>query len=199
MNKTEKLWVNSSICRIHDADELVSEFASDNGISNKDRLRMSLLAEETMGMARNSLKDFEGELRLEKTDKGYAIILEADVHDNKDSSMQNPSEPEGFMAKIAELLNCSYVFEDVADMPLDLKNMLPDYISYGMEKDENTHIWTGAWSLSSYRSTLSVHSGEEGTGSSIDELEKSIVASIADDVTVGIIGKKIRLAIYKDL
>lgn len=199
MYKTEKLWVNSSICRIHDADELVKEFSAVNNIGDKDRLRMSLLAEETMCMAMNSLKNFEGELWLEKTENGYALYLEADVRETEGTADCVLSYPEGFMSKIAEMLNCSYVFEDISDMPNDLKKMLPDYLSYGMKQDSISHIWTGAWSLSAYRSSLKEHCGEEGIDRILDELEKSIVASLADDVTVGIIEKKIRLTICKTL
>ncbi len=35
------------------------------------------------------------------------------------------ASPAGFMAKIAEMMNCSFMFENIAEMPEDLAGMLP--------------------------------------------------------------------------
>jgi len=103
-------------------------------------------------------------------------------------------EPAGFMAKIAELLNCSFMFENAAEMPENLAGMLPDYMSYGLRDSAESPAWAGTWSLSAYRSRLQ---HQPGSGISLDELEKSIVGSLADEVTVGIQGRRIRMVISK--
>lgn len=197
MVKKKKIWVTSMVSRAEDADELMEEFAAETGMSHKAYLRMRLLVEETMGMARTMLRNFQGELWLEGEDPGYKIILEADVREHKDNALPAAGSPTGFMAKIAEMLNCSYVFDDTSELPGNFSKMLPDYIRFGMVDTDDPHVWVGRWSLTSYRHSLKEHDRNPGTEPKLDELEKSIVASIADDVTVGIYGRKIRLAIYK--
>ena len=47
------------------------------------------------------------------------------------------------MAKIAEMLNCSYMFENISEMPENLVSALPDYLSYGIRESENAPVWAG--------------------------------------------------------
>ena len=193
--RTDKLWVNGSIRRNNEVNEILQGFAEKAGITGKDFLHMNLLTEETLGMATQLLKDFDGEIWLESTPAGYEIILEADVHERNDSAAA-PAAAEGFMAKIAEMLNCSYVFGNISEMPDSLAVALPDYLSYGIRKPGDTRVWAGKWSLSAYRQNLRENPGD-GTNINLSELEKSVVASLSSDVTIGIRGHRIRLAISK--
>ena len=193
---TVKLWISSTVRRNSDADELLREFAEKKGISGRDFNHLCLLTEETLGMAGQLLHVYEGELRLEETAAGYEIILEADVSGNDGKRAVPAAVPEGFMAKIAEMMNCSFMFENVAEMPEDLAGMLPDYMSYGIRVGNGAHAWAGRWSLSAYRQNLRDDPGAEPA---LEELEKSIVAHLADEVTIGIHGQKIRLVIAKEI
>ena len=192
--KTDKLWINGNIRRNSEVNDILADFAGKAGIAGKDFVHMNLLAEETLGMANQLLKDFDGEIWLETTAEGYEIILEADVRENREGTVPAQDEPAGFMAKIAELLNCSFMFENAAEMPENLAGMLPDYMSYGLRDSAESPAWAGTWSLSAYRSRLQ---HQPGSGISLDELEKSIVGSLADEVTVGIQGRRIRMVISK--
>ena len=192
--KTEKLWINGMIRRHMEAEEILQDFARETGITGRDFQHMNLLAEETMGMATQLLKDFDGEIWLERTPAGYDIILEADVRGGEDRPAAELA-PEGFMGKIAGMLNCSYMFDSPAEMPEDLAAMLPDYMSYGIREEESAPVWAGRWSLSAYRHNLRQRSGSGEKRIEEDELEKSIVAQLADEVTIGIHGRKIRLVI----
>ncbi len=192
--KTDKLWINGAIRRNSEVNEILNEFACRAGITGKDFQHMNLLTEETLGMANQLLKDFDGEIWLETTPGGYDIILEADVHEGGNGMHAAEDAPEGFMAKIAEMLNCSYVFENISEMPEELAAALPDYLSYGLHEPGKAPVWAGIWSLSVYRDNLSRN---PCAGMKLDELEKSIVASLADEVTIGIQGRRIRLVISK--
>ena len=191
--KTDKLWINGAIRRNSEVNEILNEFACRAGITGKDFQHMNLLTEETLGMANQLLKDFDGEIWLETTPGGYDIILEADVHEGGNGMHAAEDAPEGFMAKIAEMLNCSYMFENVAEIPENLADALPDYMSDGSRETGNAPVWAGNWALSAYRSNLRA----SGSAVNLDELEKSIVANIADEVTIGIHGRRIRLVISK--
>ncbi len=189
--KTDKLWINGSVRRNTEVNEILQDFAKKTGITGKDFQHLNLLTEETLGMANHLLKDFDGEIWLESNPDGYEILLEADIRENGEES---PAAPEGFMAKIAEMLNCSYMFENISEMPENLADALPDYISYGIRDAANAPVWAGKWSLSAYRDSLR-DQDHTVSGLSLDELEKSIVARLADEVTIGIQGHRIRLAI----
>ena len=196
--QTEKLWISGMVRRIGDMNEIVQEFADRTGISGRNFQHLCLLTEETLGMAGQMLEDCDGEIWLEKTASGYEIILEADVRENRGTTPAQDASPEGFMAKIAGMLNCSYVFENVGEMPEDLAGMLPDYMSYGIRNRETGPAWAGRWSLSAYRTNLQESlKSNPGAGPVLEELEKSIVAQLADEVTIGIHGRKIRLVISK--
>lgn len=194
----EKLWINSTVCRAEDAREIAEDFADRNRIRGRERSYLGLLVEETMSMALSMMKHFEGELWIEKAGGGYRVILEAAVREGE-SERNVPGERVGFMAKIAEMMDCSYVFDNAADVPEALAGMMPDYLSYGMRGAGDAPCFAGEWSLSACRRTLEEKKQEAGAGLIQDELEKSIVARIADDVTVGINGRRIRLVLLRKL
>ena len=194
---TSKLWISSTVRRNSDAMEILREFAEKNGITGNDFIHLCLLTEETLGMANHMLQVYDGELWLEGTASGYEIILEADVH-GRDGEAAPAASLEGFMAKIAEMLNCSFMFENIAEMPENLAGMLPDYMSYGIQEGKEARAWAGKWSLSAYRQNLRKQQEDNRESDpALDELEKSIVAHLADEVTVGIHGHRIRLVISK--
>ncbi len=196
---TAKLWISDAVRRSGDANEIMKEFAEKNGITGKDYYHLGLLTEETLNMANQILHVYDGELWVEGTAAGYEIILEAAVHERNGEKAVPTASPEGFMAKIAEMMNCSYMFENITDMPEELAGMLPDYMSYGMQKEKEAHAWAGRWSLSAYRNNLRNRQEENPKAEpALDELEKSIVAHLADDVTIGIHGHRIRLVISKE-
>lgn len=195
---SRKLWISSDVRRAGDAAEILKEFARETGISGKDEQHLNLLTEETLGMAGSKLKDFEGEILLQETPEGYRILLEADVREPEAGERTEMLPAEGFMAKVAEMLNCSYVFESAADAPESIAEMLPDYFSYGVRGDRSDPAWAGNWSLTDYREHLrQVLKGNPEAAVEMDELEKSIVARLADEVTIGILGRKVRLVIEK--
>ncbi len=196
--KAIKLWISNTVRRNSDVNEILREFAESNGITGNDSLHLFLLTEETLGMAGQMLQVYDGELRLEKTAAGYEIILEADVHEKDGGKAAPAASPQGFMAKIAEMMNCSFMFENIMEMPEELAGMLPDYMSYGMREEKTMCAWAGRWSLSSYRHNIRRQQEEDqGADLALDELEKSIVAHLADEVTIGIHGHRIRLVISK--
>ena len=196
--KTDKLWISDTVRRNGDVDEILREFAEKNGIEGKDYSHLCLLAEETLGMVGQMLNVYDGQLWLEDTAAGYEIILEADAHENHDGKDVPTASPEGFMAKVAMMMNCSYMFESIAEMPEELAGMLPDYMSYGLRESKDSPAWAGRWSLSAYRWQLMKRREEKpAVRLALDELEKSIVAQLADEVTIGIHGHRIRLVISK--
>ena len=198
MIKTDRLWLSGVTPRVQDAGELVDEFARAAGIAPKDALRVTLLVEETVGMVRAMVDSFEAELWLEGDGASCAINLEARVRPDGQAERALPP-PAGFMAKIGQLLRCGFIFENKESVPEFLRNALPDRPSCGSEEcSKEEGVILDQWSLSSYKASLLAgreHSPE--AREALDELEQSVVASLADDVTVGIQGESIKLVITK--
>ena len=69
------------------------------------------------------------------------------------------------------------------------------YSFYTMGMSE--HSGAASWSLLDYRNNLQSSESFENKEDNWDELEKSIIANIADDVIVGVIGRKIDIIIKK--
>ena len=163
----------------------------------------------------SEIKEANGDLPGPARERGEDLPADASeiahvLHDDETARFLNgrlnggkavpTASPKGFMAKIAEMLNCSYMFENIMEMPEDLAGMLPDYMSYGIRDKKEAQAWAGRWSLSAYRDNLRNRQGENTKAEpALDELEKSIVAHLADEVTIGIHGHRIRLVISKNI
>ena len=66
------------------------------------------------------------------------------------------------------------------------------YAYYDMGKFTDPIGYTNEWSLSAYRENA------KSDKTAWDELEKSVIANLADDVTVGIIEGKVEIIVIKN-
>ena len=172
--------------------------ASYNGLGKKETGRLRLLSEELVGMLPELLSFTNGEFWVEAEEKSFELHTrltptEAMTSDKREellkiSSSGKNAAATGIMAKIrlaAELMLIDYEAN---------ASMLPagEESFYGMGAT-NSSLFSGmSWSLDTYRKQA-----EEKKGEDWDELEKSIVANIADDVTVGITGKSVEIVVKK--
>ena len=207
---SDKLYLNNLVRRTYDCQEIIEEYAENVGMGPKDTMHVTLLVEETIGMVCAMVEEFEAELWLEGDRHQCVIHLDAVVRNGEEMKQRAVSdlsrqhgkkdEPEGFMAKISELLQCAYLFDDEEEVPHVLKHAIPEYMLLGMKQGSDGPLKLGKWSLSTYKDMLKKkHGSEKEFEEALNELEKSIVASIADDVTVGIRKNQIRLVITKNL
>ena len=89
----------------------------------------------------------------------------------------------------------------IADIMLSAKEMLP----YAMINTAAPYTASSAYEEAAYVWTMSAYRKEDKknignskeAGDAWDELEKSIVANIADDIKVSIAGKKVDITVYK--
>ena len=173
----------------------VEKVTSYNCLEKKQALRLRLLAEELTGMLPELVKNFEGIFWLENEENKYELHVQLSVDSlSKEkkkaliavSSNNKNAAAVGFMGKIREIAENMLLFSDDPNtyaMPLHY---------YG-EYDVNPY-YSYSWTLDNYMSQRENKTNKDEW----DQLEKSIVAKLADDVIVGVKGKKVDIIIKKE-
>lgn len=200
---SDKFMVNSDAGRMAAARYATEDFAWQIKLDKRDALRLDLLVEETLGMVKNMLEDFYGQLWFTADGKACEIHFEAtsdmDVEKRQEllsvSSTGKNVAHRGFMAKLGEVISGAlHGFGRTMDA------YGQETVKYGIVHSPspmmgNADMMT-VWTLQTYRDGLDQASDDDAEAA-LDELEKSIVAKLADDILVGVKGDRINLVIKK--
>ena len=193
-----ELYVDNSDVKASEALALADKYIQDEGIEGKTAIHMRLITEETLGMLREMTGDYEALLKFDKDDAGYHVILAIRTDMNLDkkrellsvSSTGKNAAAVGFMAKVKEIYESAMAGYDET---VKLAREYGGYVNYGyMEGTQSISDplaigYRSFWSLSNYKSALGdARDDSDDARDEWDELEKSIVASIAKDVVVGV-------------
>ena len=211
MNKSEILTIDNSEESMARAIEAVDAFIASLDLDRKSAIHTRLLAEETIGMVRAMTGDFTARFWMEEENGERRVRLTADtdmdkVKKEKLLSVSKSGKNEaakGFMGKIRDIIqNGMLAFDDMMKIQDDLDELSEyNYLSMGMPAD---CMITGAplngemysWTLTTYREALVTAARDnQAKKDAWDELEKSIVASIAKDVIVGVRKDRVDLTI----
>ncbi len=189
------LYINDNLRRTYDTVEMVHDYAVSEQISEKDERCVGLLVEETIGMVAAMVGGFEGEIWLEGDQKGCDVCLEGKIL----PILSGFEIPKGFMAKVGQILHCSFLFDNTEEVPDSLRSAIPDYIMSGIGRLKEGGLMVGKWSLTACRKELKEKAASFAEArEALDEMEMSVVANLADEVTVGLREEgKIRLVISK--
>ena len=177
----------------------VEKVTAYNGLEDKEALRLRLLAEELCGMLPGLIENFSGEFWAENDGNNYELHVElkaddmnVELRDELISVSKNKknASAKGIMGKIRAVAETMLLTasDPTLSNPL-LEGEFYDYI------DPTVSCETGyaySWSLYSYKT--SVYENEEDAYA---ELERSIVAKLADDVIVGVRGKNVEIVVKK--
>ncbi len=171
-------------------------------LEKKNALRLRLLAEELCGMLPGLIKNFDGEFWVEKN--GDEFKLNATLHagdmdiQTKEAllAVSKSGENEaakGIMGKIRD------VVQDMLLNSVDTSGVNLGYganLGYMYSSPEMAATGLGtmySWSLNTYKTTAT----EQKIEDAIDELERSIVANLADDILVGVRGNNVEIVVKK--
>ncbi|MBR6549241.1 MAG: hypothetical protein IKT68_06830 [Clostridia bacterium] len=187
----------------------ISAYAS---LSNKQTLRLRLLAEELVGMLKELSGEYTGEFWIEHQDLKFELITDivvCEVMDNKTkrafidvSSNKKNAAAKGIMGKIRDVVeNMMYPENATIASANDFSNLGIDaLLGEDTEKTGASHnaealvdglMMDNQWSLNQYKSK------QQDKEEPWDEIEKSIIANLADDVTVSVKGKNVEIVITK--
>ena len=176
--------------------ELVAEY---KGLSGKNALQLRLLTEEAMGMMRSITGETDGEFWIEDSEGVYELHLR--VHTSMTSTKREQllstatsgknESARGLMGRLRDFFDRG-ADEDVAMYanPLMMSGMY-EYSTNGSLDLE--------WSMTRYEEALNARTADDDSEAreAWDELEKSVVAKVADDVKVSIRGNAVELIIIK--
>ncbi len=205
--KSDVFMVNSDAGRMAAARYATEEFAADLGLERHDTLRLSLLVEETLGLVKGLVDDFYGRLWFESEGRRCEIHLEATADMNADrkeellsvSKTGRNAAAKGFMAMVRDVVSSAMhsfgrTMNDYGREVARYGAVNPASVS-GFAVDAMVPIWT----LEAYREGLAEQSVQDSdVDEARNELEKSIVGKLADDVIVGVKGDCIELVIVKN-
>ena len=189
LEKNEKDFSN-----IPDEAQKVAEY---NGLDAKSSMRLRLLSEELICMLPQLLSYGDGEFWIENSGKDYELHLNLEARDHFDLDMDKVlsvsksgknAAAKGIINKIC--IAVDYMLSDRAKLA-----EADPYSFYTMGM--SNHSGAASWSLVDYRNNLRNSESHETKEEDWDELEKSIIANLADDVIVGIIGRKVSMIIKK--
>ena len=192
--KTDIMLISSDGSNMDAALEQVEKAAAYKGLSEKNAMCLRLLAEETMAMVRAIAGNVNGEFWMEDEDQVYTLHLrvqslidEAQRSQLLSASTSGKNEAtRGFMGKIRSF------FEPSSSVPM---------FSAGFGGGAPQMFNSYAWSLEDYKDQLRQYSeqNKKDAQEAWDELEKSVVGHLADNVKVSILGRTVEMTIAKKL
>ena len=192
--------MKSNICRIEkgtlDLDAILKEsekVAVYNELNDKQTLQLRLLCEELYGMLPNIVDEFYGDfwIDFEEGECKINVLIEFDEFTaNKKKELikiaknKKNAQAKGLFGKIRSALEDFFLDSD-GNRAYDLAWQFNYANAYYVGMD-----YSCLWSLKQYKNDAPKEEKQEW-----DELEKSIIASIADDVIVGVKGKSANIVV----
>lgn len=159
-------------------------------LSDKQILRTRLIAEEFISMLKELSTDFAGEFWVENENLNFSYV--AQIHVNEamdlqtkrkfiDVSSAKKNTTKGIIGKI----------RDIIENLLYPENAMyrSNFVAYQLE---SAVLLNDQWTLNKYKDA------EKDNAEPWDELEKSIIANLADDVIVSVKGSNVEIVIVKD-
>ncbi len=191
--KNDKIMISSRDIDLIEALKDIDGDIAELKLEKKDSLHLRLIAEEILGMMNAMTGEFKAMLWFERTVKEASVNLTAktegmDIDTKAEllsvSTTGKNASLKGFMAKVGDIIENGILnFENVMKLEQQYGG---GYVGYGA-MNEMSADYALSWSLAQYRNTLETARNEDSEAEEAwDELEKSVVASIAKDVTVGI-------------
>lgn len=193
----------SNICKIENGTKDLAAILREsekvavyNELTHKQTLQLRLICEEIDGMLPKIVDNFNGDLWIELENGVCKVNIELRFEkftiEKKDSLIgisknKKNAAATGITGKIRSAIEDVLWDEDSA-------RALDGPVSYYCLSDVHDHMdYSYLWSLGEYRSTVKFDEQPEEW----DELEKSVIASVADDIIVGVKGKHANIVIVK--
>ena len=197
--KTDVISVSGQKKMMETAIGQADKVAAYKGLSEKDAMHLRLLTEEMMGLMQSVTGADEGEFWIEDEDGEYRLhlLVRTLLSTEKKEQLLSVSgsgkneSAKGLLGRMREFFDWG-VDDDITSNTL----FLPD-----MYEHSSSPMLDWEWSMNRYETALAaeVEQGRPGAKEAWDELEKSVVKNVADDVKVSIKSGTAELIILKKL
>ena len=204
---SDKFMVNSDAGRMAAAKFAADNYAWHAGLDKRDTLRLNLLVEETLGMVKAMVDDFYGRLWFSGDDSTCEIHLEATANMDSGrkqellsvSSSGRNAAAKGFMGMLGDVISGAlHNIGHAVDTAYGQSAMSGNLIAPAGVGSPNLYDLTPVWTLDQYRANVEKgRIDSDALEQAKQDLEKSIVANLADDIVVGVKGDRIELVITK--
>ena len=195
--------MKSNVCKIENGTKDLAAILKEsekvavyNELTHKQGLQLRLICEEIDGMLPNIIDDFNGELWIEFEEGVCKVHLSLRFNEfsaEKKAELVSIAKNKknaaavGIVGKIRSAIENAFLNEDV----LEGFSIVANSYYYATEHHD-CRDYAAAWSLEQYRTNVKKDETPEW-----DELEKSVIASVADDVIVGVKGKQADIIVVK--
>ena len=196
--------MKSNVCKIEkgikDLEAILEEsekVAVYNRLDRKQTLQLRLLCEEIDGMLPNIIDDFDGALWFDFEDGVCKVNVSIDIPElNADKKEElisiardkKNSAAVGIAGKIRDAIE-TFIMDEESMAILAMSSG-----SFGGATGYSDGVdYEFLWRLEEYRDSVK----KEEKADAWDELEKSVIASVTDDVIVGVKGKQANIVIVK--
>ena len=197
--KTDVIVVSSRGDRMEAALNQAEKVAEYKGLSEKDRLHLCLLTEEMMSMMRSLTGETEGRFWIEDEDGEFRLHLQVEtIMDSEKreqllgvSSTGKNASARGIMGRLRDF------FDRGADADMASPLLSPSMYDH----TSSAVVLDWEWSMREYENRLSTRMNDQDPKirEAWDELEKSVVTHVADDVKVFIRGRLVEMVITKKM
>ena len=186
---------------MEEAVDATAKLGTNCGLERKDSLRLRLLAEELFGMMRGLVGDVEASFWVWQNHKNFALHLQAYVPMNLElrkqllsvSSTGRNDAAKSFTGMIREMLYLATLRSEAEGV-----NRNPGIMGMGLYRRRDMEMSGYTWSMRKYKSGI-----ERNRDNSLeadeawDQLEKSIIANIADEVRISMDGPSVEIIVFK--
>ncbi len=209
--KTNTINIRSDLNGRDAAMKEAEKFAAYNELASKEAMHLRLLTEEVVSMVHEIVNNFQGKLWFESEETGSGELLckicltankDVDIVQEKQLLSASTSgkniRAKGIMGKIREMFRVSMQYS--TDGVYDGVDTMADSW-YKMGAHPNSALYNSAsqdnyWSLQRYRSNVQSDLPEHTV--EWDELEKSILGKLADEVKVGLLSGRAEVIVEKN-
>ena len=201
--------MKSNVCKIkngtNDLDAILREsekVAVYNELTHKQALQLRLICEEIDGMLPNIIDDFSGDFWIDFEDgvcRVNASVKFEEFSAEKKKGLvavaknKKNAAAVGIVGKIRSALENIFLDSDTFGSGILFESQYYSMDYHAAMDHFHGRDYSSFWSLEKYRG--SVKNGYEAEA--WDELEKSVIASVADDIIVGVKGKCADIIVIK--
>lgn len=199
--KTPMIIVSADGAEIPEAMDVTAELGQENGLNVKEILRLRLLSEELLRMMPSIVGNVDAKYWVEDKNNEFRLHLSANVTMTREtrkkllslSSTGKNAADQTLADKIQEMI---YVMMLPGAKKTDTQSK--ELLMEGEDLEENKDVDSYMWSMKQHKNKK--ENGEDNTENTVDawdEIEKSIIASIADDISISIRGTRVEIIVYK--